>query len=303
MRRAAYRSGLLFSAHPGIPTVVVGNLSVGGTGKTPLVMWLVERLQQSGRRPGIVLRGHGGSQRAAHLVHPADSAALVGDEAVLLARRTGASVAVGRRRLAAARLLRTAGCDIIVADDGLQHLAMHRDLDIVVIDGERGLGNGALLPAGPLREPAGRLRDAGLVVVHGTDIQHVVPPEFTPLTMRLSPLPLRRVADDAEADLARLRGTRVHALAGIGNPDRFFAQLRAAGLDPIEHPRPDHHRYSAEELAPRDGLPVVMTEKDAVKCTALALGRPDVFYLPVSAALPEADAMRLIDRVLAIGRA
>ena len=303
VRRAAFRSGLLSSAHPGIPTVVVGNLAVGGTGKTPLVIWLVQRLQQRGCRPGIVSRGHGGAQRSAHLVDPADSAALVGDEAVLLARRTGARVAVGRRRLAAAQLLRAAGCDIIVADDGLQHLAMHRDLDIVVIDGARGLGNGALLPAGPLREPSGRLHEAGLVVVHGTDVHHVVPPELAPLTMHLAPLPLRRVADDAEADLARLRGTRVHALAGIGNPDRFFAQLRAEGLDPIDHPRPDHHRYSAQELVPGDGLPVVMTEKDAVKCTALALGRQDVFYLPVSAGLPEPDAMRLIDQVLAIGRA
>lgn len=301
-RRLAYRTGLLPARHPGVPTVVIGNLTVGGTGKTPLVLWLAGRLRTLGRRPGILLRGYGGSARSARLVHAGDDAAVVGDEAVLLARRTGCAVAVGAHRPAAAALLVRSGCNVLIADDGLQHLALRRDLEIIMVDGSRGFGNGALLPAGPLREPPVRLRSGACVVLHGDDRHGVLPPGLAPLRMRLEPLPLRQLPGHAECGLDALGGARVHAVAGIGNPRRFFDQLRSLGLDPVEHAFPDHHRFKARDLAFEDARPVVMTEKDAVRCAGLAAGRRDLFYLPVTAVLPEADATRLIDRVLAIGR-
>lgn len=302
LRRRAYQRGWLASLHPGVPTVVIGNLTVGGTGKTPLAIWLASELRARGYRPGLVLRGHGGRQRSPRLVQGEDDAAQVGDEAVLLAQRTGCPVAVGVRRAAAARLLVEAGCDLVLADDGLQHLALRRDLEIIVIDGERGFGNGALLPAGPLREPADRIAEAALLVMHGEDRRRVLPAGSQGLSMRLAPLALRNVATGAEAPLSLLRGARVHALAGTGHPQRFFALLRELGAQPLEHPRPDHHRPRAGELDFGDDLAIVMTEKDAVKWRPLVQGREHVYCLPVAVELAPADAAHLIERVLAAGR-
>jgi tetraacyldisaccharide 4'-kinase len=302
LRRHAFEAGLRRPVHPGVPTVVVGNLTAGGTGKTPLVAWLAGQLRARGRRPGIVLRGHGGTRRAPHLVRADDDAACVGDEALLLARRSGCPVAIGACRADAAALLVKQGCELVIADDGLQHLALARDLAVVVIDGARGFGNGALLPAGPLREPASRLRAADLVVLHGEDRRGVVPGGIVPLGMRLVPVALRQVGSDAEAPLEMLRGASVHALAGIGHPGRFLATLAGLGATARATLRPDHHAWRAEELPPPDGRPVVMTEKDAVKCRRLAAGRGDLYYLQVEAALPPADAARLLDRVLSLRR-
>jgi tetraacyldisaccharide 4'-kinase len=301
-RRLSFRSGIRRARHPGVPTVIIGNLTVGGTGKTPLVLWLATRLREQGRKPGIVLRGYGGRQRVPRLVRASDAARDVGDEALLLAQRAACPVATGVRRAQAARLLAAGGCDVILADDGLQHLAMQRDLSVLVIDGRRGFGNGAMLPAGPLREPPSRLRCADLVVLHGEDQHHVLPPGIAPLHMQLAPLALRELATDREVPLDSLRGATVHALAGTGHPARFFALLRALGASPIEHPRADHHHYVAGDLAYGDGHRIVMTEKDAVKCRPLAASRGDLYYLPVAAVLPEADAARLLGRVLALGR-
>jgi len=300
-RRALHERGWLRAGHPGVPTVVIGNLTVGGTGKTPLVLWLASRLRESGRRPGIVLRGYGGSSRVPRLISAREEADLAGDEPLLLARRSGCPVATGAHRVEAARLLVQQGCDIVLCDDGLQHLALRRDLDVLVIDGSRGFGNGALLPAGPLREPAARMALADLVVLHGEDQRGILSPGADVLHMDLTALSLRRLADDAETPLESLRGATVHALAGIGHPGRFFRLLRTLGAMPIEHPRPDHHRYVTQDLA-LEGHRIVMTEKDAVKCRSLAAGRDDVYYLPVTAVLPEADAARLLGRVLALGR-
>lgn len=248
------------------------------------------------------LRGYGGRQRAARRVQPDDAATQVGDEALLLARRSGCPVAVGVRRAAAARLLAAAGCDIVIADDGLQHLAMARALSVLVIDGARGFGNGALLPAGPLREPATRLQAADIVVLHGPDRRGVVPAGIEPLSMQLVPAALREVGSDREVPLQWLQGATVHALAGIGNPERFFALLRELGAQPLCHPRPDHFMPDRDALDLPGGHRIVMTEKDAVKCRALAAGRDDLFYLQVSAALPHADAARLLERVLSLRR-
>jgi tetraacyldisaccharide 4'-kinase len=296
MRRAAYASGWLAQRHPGVPVIVVGNLTAGGTGKTPLVIWLAEQLRAAGQRPGVVLRGHGGAGRAPRLVDAGDTPAEVGDEAVLIARRTGVPVATGVDRVAAAQLLARRGCTVVVADDGLQHLAMRRDLALAVVDGARGFGNGALLPAGPLREPVDMLRQADLVVIHGEDRTGIARGRAS-LRMSLEPGRLRALLAAREEPLESLRGLPVHAVAGIGNPQRFFDLLRSLGAQPVEHAFADHHPFRAQDLAFDDKTRIVMTEKDAVRCSALAGQR--MWYLPVSASLPEADAAQLLRAVLA----
>jgi tetraacyldisaccharide 4'-kinase len=302
LRRWMYRRGVLSARHAGVPTIVVGNFTVGGTGKTPLVQWLAACLREAGHRPGIVLRGYGGRQRAPRLVNPDDDPGLVGDEALLHARITRCPVAIGVARAAAARLLVQSGCDYLIADDGLQHLALARDLEIIVVDGSRGFGNGALLPAGPLREcPGSRWHPGAVMIMNGTDAHGVVAAGGA-LRMHLEPRSLRRLAGDEEVPLDHLRGARVHAVAGIGNPQRFFAMLRQLGAIPVEHSRPDHWACRAADLDFGDALPVVMTAKDAVKCQPLAAGRTGLFWLAVEAALPGADAAHLRDRVLAIRR-
>jgi len=300
VRRGAYARGWLHSYRLGVPVIIVGNLSVGGSGKTPLVIWLVTQLRSAGYSPGVVLRGYGGSA-ARHdrpvLVQTGSDTGLVGDEAVLLRARTAAPVAVCRDRVRAARLLADEGVSVIVSDDGLQHLALARNFEIAVIDGERGLGNGYLLPAGPLREPPDRLDQVDAVVINGEGSFRGDPPGTGgSFSMRLSGerlLPL--VGDGEPRALSSLAGRRVHAVAGIGHPQRFFAQLRSAGLEVIEHPFPDHHSYGAGEIAFADQLPVLMTEKDAVKCRAL--GGPNHWYLPVMASFAEAEASLLLSRL------
>jgi tetraacyldisaccharide 4'-kinase len=302
LRCLAFQAGIRRSRQAGVPTVVIGNLTAGGTGETPLVLWLATELRRRGASPGIVLRGHGGTQRTAHLVSPDDDAARVGDEALLLARRAGCPVAVGVQRERAAKLLVQEGCDVVVADDGLQHLALARDLAVVVIDGARGFGNGALLPAGPLREPASRLAAADLVVLHGEDRRGVLPAGIVPVRMQLVATALRELGSDAEVPLRSLEGSAVHALAGIGNPERFIQLLRSLGASPEATLRPDHHVWRAGELPGPDGRRIVMTEKDAVKCRRLAAGRDDLYYLQVEAVLSPADAARFLDRVQALRR-
>jgi len=306
LRRAAYGRGWLASRGPPVPVVVIGNLTVGGTGKTPLVIWLATALREAGHWPGVVLRGYGGRVRTPRLVAPDDVAAAVGDEALLIARRTDVPVAVAVDRAAAAGLLAGEGCTVVLSDDGLQHLALRRDFSIVVVDGARGLGNGALLPAGPLREPASMLDGVDAVVIHGVDAHHVGRGR-EPLGMELRPESLRELRPDREGSLDTLRGATVHAVAGIGHPQRFFALLRGLGARPIEHPFADHHAYRPRDLAFGDDLRIVMTEKDAVKCAPFADAR--MCCLRVAAKLPESDAARLLCAILArvtgggIGRA
>jgi tetraacyldisaccharide 4'-kinase len=301
LRRRAYRSGWLHSESAGKPVVVVGNLTVGGTGKTPLTLWLARELRALGLEVGIVSRGYGRSGGEPRRVKPGSSWREVGDEPLILARRSGCRTIVGADRLAAARSLAARGVDVFLADDGLQHLRLGRDCQIVVIDGMRGFGNCRLLPAGPLREPAVQLWQADAVVVNGArehaSLAQALPPRGT-LAMRLIPLEAERVdALAAARPLEAFRGQRVHAVAGIGNPQRFFAALRECGMEVIEHPFPDHHALVPTDLAFADELPVLMTEKDAVKCTAFADAR--LWYVPVSAELSEADGAELLARVLA----
>jgi tetraacyldisaccharide 4'-kinase len=282
VRRAAYRHAWLRAHRIGVPVIVVGNLGVGGSGKTPLVIAIVESLRHAGWNPGVVSRGYGrrfrGSCRVVADTPPSDG----GDEPVLIARRTGVPVMVDADRVAAARALRAQGCDVIVADDGLQHYRLHRDIEIEVIDGARGYGNSRLLPAGPLREPPARARDCDFHVVNGG--VGLASPDRHGMQLRGSELV--RLDGARRASLQALAGRRVHAVAGIGDPSRFFAMLRDAGIEPVEHAFEDHHAYRKQDLAFAESMPIVMTEKDAVKCAGFAL--TDAWMLPVSVQLDAA---------------
>jgi tetraacyldisaccharide 4'-kinase len=274
LRRLAYRLGLLRSERVSRPVIVVGNLSVGGTGKTPFTLWLAAQLRAKGHVPGIVLRGYGGSSTTwPRDVGPYSDARDVGDEAVLLAVESGGIVVAGPDRVAAARRAIERGATVVLCDDGLQHYRLARDCEFAVVDALRGLGNGRLLPAGPLREPAGRLSKVDAVVLRAP-----APASAVPVTSRVIagtaskasfavvPTTVRSLSSGEERRLAAFAGQSVHAVAGIGYPEGFFATLRAEGLLVIPHPLPDHATISPATLAFGDSLPVLMTGKDAVKC-------------------------------------
>ena len=303
LRRWAYRVGLRRVSHLPAPVLVVGNRTVGGAGKTPLVIALVEALRARGWRPGVVSRGFGRSLREPLDVRADIAASAVGDEPLLVHLTTGAPVRVDADRTAAARHLIEAGCDLVIADDGLQHLRLGRRVEIEVQDA-RGLGNGFVMPAGPLREPV-PARPADFLIVHGREAgEGEVPMRLNLGEARRagqgSALPVGTHAAPADIapssrPLASFIGTPVHAVAGIGDPSRFFRALRDAGLAPVEHPFPDHHAFVAEDFAALTGAPILMTGKDAVKCRALDL--PDAWEVPVRALLPEA-AIDAIDHLL-----
>ncbi len=294
-RRALFRAGVLRSHRLPVPVVVVGNITVGGSGKTPLAAALTRSLAERGWHPGIVSRGHGRTRPRSSpvLVAPDADASDVGDEPLLLAR-TGIPVVVAADRVAAARALLDAHprCDVIVADDGLQHYRLARDVEIVVVDAVRGLGNGWRLPAGPLREPVARLDEADAIVALVTP--GAPAPWSVPNAWRMTLVgdTLLRVADPSQEQPATaFMGIDVHAVAGIGNPDRFFAQLRALGIAATEHAFPDHHRFAPRDLDLPGARAILMTEKDAVKCGAFADER--CWYLPVRAHIEPALVARI----------
>jgi tetraacyldisaccharide 4'-kinase len=288
LRGGLYRAGVLRSVRLPVPVIVIGNLSVGGTGKTPLTIAVAAALRARGYRPGVVSRGYGGSQREPLLLGDAPNPAQVGDEPCLI-HASGVPVAVGRDRPAAARLLLGAGCRVLVADDGLQHYRLARDMEICVIDGARRFGNGRLLPAGPLREPLSRLRRVDLRVCNGAIA------EDGEYLMQLCGGDVVALSDGRVQPLAGFRDQPVHAVAAIGNPRRFFDSLRAAGIAPIEHAFADHHDFAAADLDFADGLPVLMTDKDAVKCQRFA--QPHWWRVPVRAELPAAFFDALMMRI------
>jgi tetraacyldisaccharide 4'-kinase len=293
MRRFAYAKNLRPQVRLSCPVIVVGNLSVGGTGKTPLVCWLVAQLQKRGLKPGVVARGYRGSSRSVQLVESADDPAIVGDEPALLARRAQVPVAIGRDRPAAAQLLIGAGCNVIVSDDGLQHYALARDCEIVVVDGDRRFGNGGVLPAGPLREPPARLREVDAVVLNGGNpAAGTHAPIRGAMQMRLEAGSALALTSGATKSLGEFAGQSVHAIAAIGNPQRFFDMLRARGIEVEAHALPDHAHLQATDISFADSRPVLMTEKDAVKCAKIA--GPLHWYVPVSAAFEETDTAKLL---------
>jgi tetraacyldisaccharide 4'-kinase len=279
-RRLAYATRLRRAPPLPVPVVVVGNITAGGTGKTPLVIHLAQALAAAGRRPGIVTRGYGGIGPEPARVGADADAAQCGDEAVLLATALaplGIAVVRAADRVSAARALLAAQpqVDVLLADDGLQHLRLVRCVEIAVVDGSRGLGNGWPLPAGPLREPPSRLTRVDAVVVKAPATVAVDTRGVPTFAMTLQPqrfVPVGPAGDTrAPRGLDTWRGQRVHAVAGIGHPDHFFASLRALGIEVVAHAFADHHAFTARDLAFGDDLPIVMTAKDAVKCRSLAL--------------------------------
>ena len=286
LRRLSFRLQMRKVNRMEVPVIVVGNISIGGTGKTPLVIWLARYLSRN-FRPGVVCRAYGGRSRNWPQKVRADSdPATVGDEAVLLAKRCGCPVAAGPDRFASAKaLVEHEQCNLILSDDGLQHLPLARDIEIAVIDGARRHGNGRCLPAGPLREPVSRLKDVDILVTNG-------PAERGEFRMLVRPWRAMSVnGEEAPRDLSAFAGTPVHAVCAIGNPSRFFEMLLGARLQVVPHPFPDHHVFTRRDIEFGDRLPVLMTEKDAVKCRRIA-GRQH-WYVPVRAELDESFALRI----------
>ena len=273
-----------------VPVIVVGNITVGGTGKTPLTLWLVKQLQARGYRPGIVSRGYGGqAPHYPHLIGSNDTAAITGDEPLMLARRSGVPVVIDPDRSAAVQaLLQQTDCNLVISDDGLQHYRLGRTLELVVMDGSRGLGNGELLPVGPLREPATRLQEVDAVVVNGS-ADHpslYALPAARRHSLRIVPGPFRSLQDQSEASAdasidTLQREPRLIAIAGIGHPQRFFDTLTQMGVQCETRAFPDHHAYTAADIASLNGAAILTTEKDAVKLQGMAGVRG--WYLPVDA--------------------
>jgi tetraacyldisaccharide 4'-kinase len=303
-RRAAYRTGLIPGVKFPVPVIVAGNITAGGTGKTPLALWLAATLRARGRTPGIVCRGYGGRSSTPQRVLPDSDPDDCGDEAVLLARRSGCEVWAGVDRVAVARSLLAArpACNVLVSDDGLQHYALARDVELCVVDAARGFGNGWLLPAGPLRERPSRLATVDAVVVNAGDGNALhpslalIPARTARFTMKLEGREFRNILNpEHRVGPGYFSGRRVHAVAGIGNPQRFFSQLQALGLEFTAHPFPDHYRFSASDLAYAGAEAVLMTEKDAVKCRRFAAQTH--WELPVDA-VPESALGELVLRRL-----
>jgi len=290
-RRFLYARRLRRSMRLARPVIIVGNLTVGGTGKTPLVCWLVARLGELGYHAGVVTRGYGGSANTVRLIQPSDDPRVVGDEPLLLARRTQVPVAIGGDRPAAAQLLVGRGCDVIVSDDGLQHYALARDCEVVVIDGDRRFGNGWLLPAGPLRETRSRLAVADAVVVNGGRALLE-----GALSMRLEARSAVALVGGRVSPLDAFAGMAVHAVAGIGNPERFFNMLRAHGIEVEGHRLADHAPIAAKDLFFGDDRPVLMTEKDAVKSAGAVDERH--WYVPVNACFEAGESHTLLNVVM-----
>jgi tetraacyldisaccharide 4'-kinase len=284
---SGYKKQIRFS----LPIIVVGNITVGGTGKTPLIIALAHLLSEHGYRPGIVSRGYGGKPSILPLhVTPQTNPAEAGDEPVLIAKKTQRPLVVSPKRVEAIQaLIDTYDCDVILSDDGMQHYQMHRDIEISVVDGERRFGNTLCLPAGPLREPIHRLHSVDFIISQGKAAQDEYP-------MQLISGPIYSLSESNNTlDIGQAQKKPIHAVAGIGHPDRFFNQLKKLGFSVIPHPFPDHYAYQLEDITFNDDRLVIMTEKDAVKCKAFAT---DIHWcLPVIAQCPETFYVHLLDKL------
>lgn len=287
LRRWLYRVGFFKTIHFNVPVIVVGNITVGGTGKTPLVIWLAQLLRAHGYSPGIVSRGYGGlSHRRSYLVSVNSPVEEAGDEALLLARHTSCPVLLNKNRAAAVKdLLEQVSCDIVIADDGLQHYQLGRAMEIAVVDGSRRFGNQYLLPAGPLREPIERLKFVDFVIINGHSDKHEI-------AMKLIPTVFVSLKNNEQKNFSEFTRQTIHAVAGIGNPQRFFDSLKEAGFEVIPHAFPDHHHFEAKDLEFADHYPIIMTEKDAVKCRPFASDR--CWYIAVMAKIDEAFTKQLL---------
>lgn len=288
-RRLLYRAGIFKSNRLHVPVIVVGNINVGGTGKTPLVIWLVEQLKQAGYQPGVISRGYGGKSDQVIEVVATSSPLVVGDEPVLIAKQTAGPVFVGVKRVDAGKALLRAypQCDVLVSDDGLQHYSLQRDIELIVFDSQIEFGNGCLLPAGPLREPVSRVHTVDAVISNGMAVSKSrIFKQCPPVVMQLQPSLFYNLANNQVRVNARaFEGKRVLAIAGIGNPARFFDQLTQLGLRFEARAFDDHHQFTPADVVTVDADVVVMTEKDAVKCMAFATD--NLWVLPVRAVISE----------------
>lgn len=294
-RRQLYRFSILKSHKMPVPVIVVGNINLGGSGKTPLVIWLVRKLQEAGFQPGVVSRGYGGSSKAPLVVLADSPPAIVGDEPVLIAQHTQVPVWVGRKRVEASHALLQANpqCDVLISDDGLQHYRLQRDMEIAVVDASLRLDHARMLPAGPLREPPSRLLQVDAVVVNGESAMPGVH------TMRLAGQMFYNLANpQLTAKPEDFKRKTIMAMAGIGNPERFFNHLRGIGLTFAGVSFDDHHPYTAQDLAELDCDALIMTEKDAVKCKPYA--QPHHWVLPVEAEI-SGDLLAKVLKVLKKG--
>lgn len=291
VRRKSYQLGLKKSYAASAPLVVVGNIVVGGSGKTPLLIALCEFIKEKGFKPGVVSRGFGGTVAGIKQVLLDDAPALVGDEPLMIFQRTDVPVVVGADRVAAVNyLLENNQCDIVLSDDGLQHYRMRRDFEIAVVDSSRGLGNGFCLPAGPLRERVSRLDEVDMVVYNCVDGSA----ETCSYTLKI--IDVCQLNGEQRVSLSAFAGKKIHAVAGIGHPPRFFARLREAGIELIEHAFSDHHTYTQADFSGWQDDCILMTEKDAVKCHQLSL--PDTWWVSVSAIFSETLESQLASKIL-----
>ena len=281
LRSLLYKCGILREHDVGVPVIVVGNITAGGTGKTPTTLWLASALRSRGFNPGIISRGYGGSKSGSPMrVDAASDPATVGDEPVLLARRSGCPVAVDRDRVRAAEMLVEDGIDIIIADDGLQHRRLKRDYEICVIDGTRWLGNRLILPAGPLRETVSRLAGVDQILVNGKRREEgALAMEQNAIEFELEATEVSRLNGSLSRPIQGFDGRTVHGVAAIGNPGRFFDTLRRGGMQVIEHAYPDHAPIDLRDLNFADDFDILMTEKDAVKVGTKVSDR--FWYVPV----------------------
>ena len=295
LRHTLYRLGLISITKINVPTIVIGNIVAGGTGKTPLVIWLAKYFKDKGFLPGIVSRGYGGTYLSnIELVKPTSNPLLVGDEPVIIARNTNCPVVVAKKRAKGAKeLVEKYNCNIILCDDGMQHYSLARDIEIAVIDGQRRFGNNYCFPAGPLREPKSRIFKADLIVskYNARTCEHKMDYTYKQL-VSLNEL-------SKTIPISGLYGMTVHAIAGINNPDHFFSYLRSHKLELIIHKFPDHYSYTEDDVKFDDNFPVVMTEKDAVKC--LNYSSDKHWYIPISAELSKSfvcDLDKLMGKII-----
>jgi len=288
LRKYCYDHNIFAKYRAAVPVIIVGNLTVGGTGKTPLVIYLAHMLAANGYRPGIVSRGYKGQVKSVIMVSPHSNPKVVSDEAVLLANRSQCPVMVSKKRaVGVQQLIQHNKVNVIICDDGLQHYGLQRDIEIAVIDGVRMFGNGYSLPMGPLREPETRLESVDLIVVSGK------PRSDRELAMELVCTGVYSLKDPENTrDLKSFKGAQVHAVAGIGYPEKFFQHLRHTGLDIIPHPFPDHHEFSPIDIEFADNKLVLMTEKDAVKTKHFASDRH--WVVAISAKLPKSFEQTLL---------
>lgn len=290
-RRCAYQQGKKKAYKAPVPVIVVGNITAGGNGKTPVVIWLVEMLQELGFKPGVVSRGYGAkAEQYPLIVDDSTSTSHCGDEPKLIFKRTNAFVAVDPNRSKAVQALLPLGVDVIITDDGLQHYALQRDIELVVVDGQRRFGNQSPIPLGPLREPLSRLNDVDFIINNGGDAV------FPEIKMTLAPSLAVNLVNGQRMPVSQLKG--LVAMAGIGHPPRFFNTLEVLGAKPIlAKGFADHQAFKADELIAlaKQGQHLIMTEKDAVKCADYALD--NWWYLPISASFEAKDEACILNRI------